>query len=462
MGEPIVVYYRAGAHYVVYQGQEFPIAATFFNAPASVTECVGAQGNVYCTAWTIAGTILFAIDDVPGGPIDVLPGSPMMAFLNNVELTLVPSKGSWAIMKRKDGQIDIWKPGNPSVAIAPQIPGQSFERQVVSGISGGYQPNPAEEYVVFTDKDSAGEWYLKGWSISQGAVVTEVEVGTDEPALYDIYGYAYYKDGAETFWRWNPEVIEPGDPDEGEGNQEPGTHRPEALLLNAAFHGCSSLDDLKAGELLTLIRGSGCDTSDDFKLFAVTMWHNLFVTDGAIYQPFYVGDLAARTMGLGVTRDRLVYLDDSLSLVEVYANSYELLPRHALRSPWDNNDWDPVPLTPWNVGSWGYGEILYGNGGEFQDWDLLLSEKQTYRISVIGPNRCFAWHDNTSATLYEDGVPRIMASKNFSGDPSIPEDCAAFDFSPTETKHYILRVYRDGGSYGGGPSLPYELIVDVL
>jgi hypothetical protein len=131
------------------------------------------------------------------------------------------------------------------------------------------------------------------------------------------------------------------------------------------------------------------------------MWHNLFVFYDGRYQPFFVAPVAAGQAVYAISNDgtTMAIADDSFAGWRIEIDKTKALPMHALKTPRDN-DPSGVPLAPWNLGAYGYGEIDYAGTGQWDKWILHLSDKQTYRISVIGDYDCSRWDTDTAFSLY--------------------------------------------------------------
>lgn len=264
-------------------------------------------------------------------------------------------------------------------------------------------------------------------------------------------------------WRWDP--LEPSGGGSGEGSGSVPLP-PEKINFDPSFHDCVKLSDLRVGKRFALIEGEGCGPSGQSQLFAITMWHNLFVMNGGRYQPFLVDVVQSGSGLLGlyaISPDGyfLVYGDYAPDLWKVRIDSWKVLPMHALEWPSDNDGFG-VPLAPWNVGAYGYGEIDYAGSGRWQKWVLHLSDKQTYRISVVSDYDCGRWYTDTALSFHGDYVS-FEVDDNETSDWTIPDACAAFEFTPSYRSDFTLLVFRrDWGVAGSAPPLPYTLLIEVL
>jgi len=397
-----------------------------------------------------------AIDYIPPNstPVDVDDnGDYVLSVPGTGPISLVPSRSDWVLIQRVGGglgEVAVWRPGEPFVLVAASA---GYDRNPLLGNPGAYNPDPSKEYVVYRDKGE-DEWYLKAWSISKGVVVSEIAVGDgDGPKLNDFHGYVFFEDEVGTHWRWDPMEVSSGNPDEGSGNPQP--FPPEVIPFDPTYHGCSHLSDLRVGDRFALIRGEDCGPSKESQLFAITMWHNLFVSYDGRYQPFFVTPVLSGQAFYAISHDgaKMVVVDENGMGWRIEIDKTKVLPMHALKTPRDN-DSTGVPLAPWNLGAYGYGEIDYAGTGQWDKWILHLSDKQTYRISVIGDDDCSRWYTDTAFSLY--GMSLIARVDD-------EYECAVYEFTPSYLGDYELYVYRrDWGLPGIAPPLYYTLVIEVL
>lgn len=340
-----------------------------------------------------------------------------------------------------------------------QLATGGYDHSAVIGRGGAELPFSSKEtYVVWQERSPRGGWILRSWDVDQGRVVAEVDAGSDPPNPSDLFGYAFLSLD-DTIKVWDP--SEPFNPD-GPINPRPILDTP----MDPSFHGCRSLENMKAGGTLSLVVGQGCSNVDG--LFMVPRDEGSFVVDWQrmIYQPF---DTEVEVLSYAIDDHWMAYVDSSRDLWLSEIRLDRVMPIEARTSPWDNNAANPVPLAPWNVGSWGTGGIDFDWGGIYQDWKVYLSENQTYRIFVISTDHPLcgdgAWYYDTRMTVSNsDGTYLRVVDDNETTDLSVPPTCAGVEISPGKSDDYTVRVDRLFLGPPGYPRPPlnYLIYIEVL
>lgn len=337
-------------------------------------------------------------------------------------------------------------------------------------MSGGDFPG-APIYVVFQDRDPNG-FILKAWDTVQKQLVAERAVGFIEPRPSDLYGFALIEGD-------NPTTIQLWDPTEPPENPDGPPNRPKPVIgtpLTPSFHDCDSLHEARIGPFFALVRGENCGPAPyGPKLFLVTTDRNWFVWDSraGVYQPFLIDSSheisTEQPFQYVVYGDHFAYYDvnsHEVQIVEV--NTYDrIMPIDARWSPDPNNNYFPVPLAPWNVGSWGEGEIDFARGDRDHYWDVFLSNKQTYRIFVYTRDhaKCqeggWPYHARLKVEGSKSNFFQEVDSHPFP-DSDVPDTCPGIQVSPKEYEVFNVRVDRPVTGYPGAePPLRYYIHIEV-
>jgi len=338
----------------------------------------------------------------------------------------------------------------------------SDPHRAVIGLAGLYPP--IGPYVVYQTKDSSTNvWSLHAWDIVKNMVVASREVGLDMPSPSDLTGTAFFEAGTpSTIWRWDPSEPSGGTGEPGEPEPEPAY--PIYTPMVPSHHNCTSLHDMKYGPYFAVVRGEGCsDAISGHGLYVVTAYNDSFVYRWPnIYQPFFVGSLEDEDAGnYSISEDAVVFWDQDGNLEIVWVDLSKVAPPAAFSSPTDDNQYNPVLLHPWNVGSSGSGTIDYASGGSFQDWSAYLLADQEYRIIVVSDS-CANWESDTRLSIFTDNG-KFMVEDNESGAyPQYPK-CAGTIFKPSSNDYFRLRIDRaERGVIGIAPSMPYDLAIEAL
>lgn len=423
-------------------------------APDWIGNCMWGGGYlVFCE-------VMYLVSTLPFLPPQELYGIYARDFYSNEEyynlestapLYVRDTYGDYLVVESSTGAVKLIERDGPNLRAIDVVAGAGGdERQPVIG------PGHEGKITVVYQDEQFGSWTINAWTWDrkenpEGRIIGTISTGANVPGVSDLDGYVILGQvGTSHIQGWVPiaEITDPGHP--------PIPQLPFNTPLNPAMHECSSLRDVKLGDEFALVRGEGCGSDQENKLFVVTAAGPNFVARNDVYQPLNVPLPGQNPENFGKYDTRGGWLAVELG-GDIILEKPDPLWFHRLANLRD--------LTPWNLWAYTSGVVNYDRGQTYATHTIRVSGNRKYRLSVVSHYDCSEWMDDVRFYVGGDGWGRHVTD-NEAGDPNIAPNCPVLEFGPFpggQNQTLTVDVFRSVISeFGWAPPMNYDLFIEPL